>query len=107
MRRWIIITLIALVVAGTLLELPDYLQQWLWMRQLNYTGIFWTLISVQYAMFAVAFVFAFLFLWINIRQAIRTSTASSWAAPRRAIPPQWGGGSLEQPDILTSQGLRP
>ena len=42
-----------------------YLEKWLWMRQLDYTGIFWTLLSVQWAMFCSAFAFTFLFLWIN------------------------------------------
>ena len=45
------------------------------MRQLDYTGIFWTLLSVQWAMFCSAFVFAFLFLWINLRQAAKNSGA--------------------------------
>ena len=46
------------------------------MRQLDYAGIFlWTLLSVQWAMFGAAFVFAFLYLWINLRQAARNSLA--------------------------------
>ena len=52
-----------------------YLEKWLWMRQLNYTGVFWTLLSVQWAMFCSAFVFAFLYLWLNLRQAVRNSAA--------------------------------
>ena len=52
-----------------------YLEKWLWMRQLDYTGIFWTLLSVQWAMFCSAFAFTFLFLWINLRQAVRNSAA--------------------------------
>jgi uncharacterized membrane protein (UPF0182 family) len=45
------------------------------MRQLDYAGIFWTLLSVQWAMFCSAFAFTFLFLWINLRQASRNSVA--------------------------------
>ena len=48
-----------------------YLQKWLWMGQLKYTGIFWTLFSIQWAMFFTAFAFVFLFMWINLRQALR------------------------------------
>jgi hypothetical protein len=51
------------------------LEKWLWMRQLDYVGIFWTLLSVQWAMFCSAFVFAFLYLWINLRQAAKNSGA--------------------------------
>jgi len=43
------------------------------MRQLDYTNIFWTLLSVRWTIFFAAFVFAFLFLWINLRQAAITS----------------------------------
>jgi uncharacterized membrane protein (UPF0182 family) len=52
-----------------------YLEKWLWMGQLHYTGIFWTLFSVQWTMFAAAFVFVFAFVWINFRQALWGSDA--------------------------------
>jgi hypothetical protein len=55
--------------------ITGYLEKWLWMRQLDYSGIFWTLLSVRWAMFCSAFVFAFLYLWINLRQAARNSAA--------------------------------
>ncbi len=55
--------------------ITGFLKKWLWMRQLDYTGIFWTLLSVQWAMFCSAFAFTFLFLWINLRQAVRNSVA--------------------------------
>ena len=48
------------------------IQKWLWMRQLHYLGVFWTLLSVRWAMFGVAFVCAFGFLWINFRFAAKT-----------------------------------
>ena len=56
-------------------EVPQLLQKWLWMRQLDYAGIFWTLLSVKWGMACVAFIVAFLFLWLNIRQAARNSFA--------------------------------
>jgi hypothetical protein len=43
------------------------------MRQLDYVSVFWRLLSVQWAMFCSAFVFGFLFLWINLRQASSNS----------------------------------
>jgi uncharacterized protein len=72
--------LLGLVVAAVLLvivlgSIAGYAEKWLWMRQLDYAGIFWTLLSVQCAMFCSAFVFAFLFLWINLRQAAANSAA--------------------------------
>ena len=80
--------LLRLVIAAAVLLIivlgiiTGYLEKWLWMRQLDYAGIFWTLLSVQWAMFGLAFVFAFLYLWVNLRQAARNSGAfrgDAWA----------------------------
>jgi hypothetical protein len=51
------------------------IEKWLWMRQLHYLGVFWTLLSVQWAMVGAAFVCAFAFLWINFRFAAKTIQA--------------------------------
>jgi uncharacterized protein len=72
--------LLSLLIAAALFlifilgTITGYLEKWLWMRQLDYAGIFWTLLSVQWSMFFSAFVFTFLYLWINFRQAVRNST---------------------------------
>jgi uncharacterized membrane protein (UPF0182 family) len=52
-----------------------YLEKWLWMGELHYSGVFWTLFSVQWTMFAAAFVIVFLFLWLNLHQALGHSGA--------------------------------
>jgi len=71
--------LLRLVIAAAVLLIivlgiiTGYAEKWRWMRQLDYAGIFWTLLSVQWAMFCAAFVFAFLYLWLNLRQAVRNS----------------------------------
>ena len=59
---------VAVLLIAALLVIPALLQKWLWMRQLNYAGIFWTLLSIKWGMTSVAFIGAFLFLWINIRR---------------------------------------
>ena len=69
--RFMIAAAVLLIVALGIIT--SYLEKWLWMRQLDYSGIFWTLLSVQWAMFCSAFVFAFLYLWINLRQAVANS----------------------------------
>jgi uncharacterized membrane protein (UPF0182 family) len=80
--------LLRLVIAAAVLLIivpgiiTGYLEKWLWMRQLDYAGIFWTLLSVRWAMFSLAFVFAFLYLWVNLRRAARNSGAfrgGGWA----------------------------
>ena len=35
-------------IIAVLVGIAGYLEQWLWMRQLDYAGIFWTLLSVQW-----------------------------------------------------------
>jgi uncharacterized membrane protein (UPF0182 family) len=59
------ILFLVIILAG----ITSYIENWLWMSQLDYSGIFWTLLSVQCVMFCAAFVFAFLYLWLNLRQA--------------------------------------
>jgi len=71
-RPWVLYPLFALLIGAVLLEIPAYLQKWLWMRQLGYLEIFWKLLSVQWGMFLLGFVFAFLFFWSNVRQATRS-----------------------------------
>ena len=73
-RRWLIL---AVAVAIVLLGLSGYVEQWLWMGQLDYVGIFWTLLSVQWAMGVLAFGLAFGFLWLNLRRAAQVNNASS------------------------------
>ena len=75
----ILLIIVLIAIAGTLVK-------WLWMRQLDYAGIFWTLLSVRWTMFFASFVFAFLYLWVNFRQAIRNSAgfggvgSTGWSA---------------------------
>jgi uncharacterized membrane protein (UPF0182 family) len=58
-------------LAMLLTVLLGLVQKWLWMRQLDYVGIFWTLLSVKWGMFGVALVCGLLFLWLNLRIAAR------------------------------------
>ena len=83
--KWIVPVVALLILA--LMVIPELLQKWLWMRQLNYSAIFWTLLSVKWGMTCAAFIAAFLFLWINIRQAARNSFAlaeAESATPNKA-----------------------
>ena len=63
----------AVLLIVFLVGVAGYLEKWLWMRQLDYTGIFWTILSVQWAMFCSAFAIAFMYLWINLRQTAKNS----------------------------------
>ena len=69
--KLVIVGAISLIVI--LAFIPSWIQKWLWMRQLNYAGLFWTLFSVRWELFCAAFVVALLYLWINLRVAARNA----------------------------------
>jgi uncharacterized membrane protein (UPF0182 family) len=84
--------------------ITGYLEKWLWMGELHYTGIFWTLLSVQWAMYAISFAVVFLFIWINLRQALRNGgvPAGRGLMPR-ALRPHRENADLElTPHLLHS-----
>jgi len=68
------IVLTALLVV---LALTGYIEKWLWMRQLDYVSIFWTILSVQCALGVMTFVIVFAFLWVNLHEAVRGAAAST------------------------------
>jgi hypothetical protein len=68
--KWGLFAAIAFVIA--LAVVAGLVQKGLWMRQLDYSGIFWTLLSVKWGMFGVALVLAFLYLWIDLRFAAKS-----------------------------------
>jgi hypothetical protein len=72
--RWGIFALIAIVIVVSLVL--GLVQKWLWMRQLDYEGIFWTLLSVKWGIFGVALLVSILYLWINLRLASRSIDVS-------------------------------
>ena len=59
------------------------IQKWLWMQQLDYAVIFWTLLSVKWGMFCLAFVVAFLYLWAIPQDRL---TFSRKAVSRSRLP---------------------
>lgn len=98
--RWLMFTgviLVALVILD--LWLAGYVEKWLWMREIDYVGIFWTLLSVQCAIGGVAFIFAFGFLWVNLRRAVQNSTAFR----AEAISPFWDAFRPKSAQIALSQ----
>jgi hypothetical protein len=65
--KWGFFALVAIaVVLSVILGL---VQKWLWMRQLDYAGIFWTLLSVQWGIFGLTLFVSILYLWVNLRFA--------------------------------------
>ena len=74
--RPMILGIIGTISAITILAfIPSVIQKWLWMRQVGYAGIFWTLFSVQWELFCAAFVAVSLYLWINLRLAAKNGAS--------------------------------
>jgi len=108
-RHWLGLLIAFAAVLIVLATLPGYVQKWLWMQQLGYAGIFWTLLSVKWAMFCVTFAFGFLFLWINLRQALKSSAAfhgDLQTGPWAAEPALWSeAGAGARAGIALSPGI--
>jgi uncharacterized membrane protein (UPF0182 family) len=86
---WTLIMGAAILGIFILTILSGVIQKWLWMQQLNYAVIFWTLLSVKWQMFCVAFVVAFLYLWINLHLAAKKGALSpegNWAGSSDILP---------------------
>jgi uncharacterized membrane protein (UPF0182 family) len=71
--RFIIAAVVVLIALVAII--PGWLQKWLWMRQVGYAGVFWTIWSVRWELFASAFVIALLYLGINLRLVLRNGAA--------------------------------
>ena len=86
--KFIVVAAFALFVVVAFI--PGWIQKWLWMRQLGYAGVFWTIWSVRWEMFAAAFVVALLYVGLNLRLAERNGAAFS-------------GGTLRNPAKLVAE----
>jgi uncharacterized protein len=71
--RLVIVGAISLITFLALI--PSGIRKWLWMRQVGYSGVFWTLFSVRWKLFCAVFVITLLYLWINLRLAARNGGA--------------------------------
>jgi uncharacterized protein len=93
-----------ILLLGALLNTPAYIQQWLWMRQLDYLEIFWTLLTVQWGMLVFGFIFVFLFFWSNVRQAAGSSLLLSGGHPTEEFAGPWRTVPLDRGDLPTALG---
>ena len=73
-QRWGPLKLIiftAIVLIALMAVISGLVQKELWMRQLGYPGVFWTLLAIRWELFCLAFLVVFPYLWINLRLATR------------------------------------
>jgi uncharacterized membrane protein (UPF0182 family) len=70
------------------------------MRQLDYVGIFWALLSFKWVMFGAASVVGFLYLWINLRFAATSIGVSKEHRPSgKVVAASSDGGSRINLDL--------
>ncbi len=70
-----LILVAAVVLIALLVVISGWIQKGLWMGQLGYSGVFWTLLALRCELYGAAFVVAFLYLWINLRLAATKGAA--------------------------------
>ncbi len=75
MKRVIAGAIAVVAVVVILAFIAGWIQKWLWMRQVGYSGIFWALLSVKWGLSCAAFVVVALYLWINLRLAARNGAS--------------------------------
>jgi uncharacterized membrane protein (UPF0182 family) len=93
--RMISIGAIVVVVLFAIVGLAGYVENWLWMRQLDYVGVFWTILSVKVAIGVVTFLLVFGFLWVNLHEAVRGGARQISASPWSSVRATADGGDPE------------
>jgi uncharacterized membrane protein (UPF0182 family) len=93
--RMVWIGAIVVVVLFAILGLTGYAENWLWMRQLDYVGVFWTILSVKVAIGVVTFLLVFGFLWVNLHEAVRGGAPRTPASPWGSVRAAADGGDAE------------
>jgi uncharacterized protein len=71
----VVLTAAVIALIAFLVVIAGFIQKFLWMRQVGYADIFWTILSVRWGLFGVAFVVAFGYLWINLQVLARNGAA--------------------------------
>ncbi len=111
MRKQTIRNILLAAAAGSVLLIllgisGGTIQRWLWMRQLGYTGIFWRLLAIRWALCVLTFVVVLVPTWFNLRLAAGTveRIGRPSANPRVYVLPTKSGLGMA-PGVLKAAGL--
>lgn len=66
---WIFLLVPFLLIVG-LAKASHWIQDWLWMTQVGYAGVFWRILSVKFASAGLAALITFVYVWSNLRLAL-------------------------------------
>jgi uncharacterized membrane protein (UPF0182 family) len=75
-----------IVLLILLSEATGFVQEWLWMKQLGYAGIFWEILFIKWALFGIVFGCVLLCFWISLRVAARSLNDHHPVIQGRSIP---------------------
>ena len=85
-RTFQLILLAAVAVIALLVIISGWIQKDLWMSQLGYSGIFWTLLDLRCELYTAAFLVAFFYLWSNLRLALKNGSTHGVVSWRSDSP---------------------
>ena len=74
-RPFRLIALAAIALVAFLVVVSDWIQKDLWMGQLGYSRVFWTLLDLRFQLYAASFLVVFVYLWFNLSYALKNGTA--------------------------------
>lgn len=104
---WLVATVLLLSLL-LLIALLGWTVEWMWMRELGYTQVFWRVRLTQAGLFLAVLVPVFLFFWANavaVRRAVEEGEAAtgSWSSgPGVGQVPDWvvGGATVLVPFLV-------
>ncbi len=63
--------------------ISGFIQKWLWMQELGFKHIFWSIAWIKWILFAASFACVYLYLWINFRIVKVIPSLKTWTFVRR------------------------
>ena len=79
------------VILTVLLFAPELVVEYLWMGELGYENVFWTIRSTQVVLFLLVFVVAATFFGVNFRMLLSR------------IPPLWASRWAQEGEAVTAE----
>jgi uncharacterized membrane protein (UPF0182 family) len=79
-------TAVFFVILISLSQTTGILEKWLWMKQLGYSEIFWSILFIKWSLFGLAFGCALLCFWISFRIIWRTVSTDGNGTEGGIIP---------------------
>jgi uncharacterized protein len=66
---WLLL-LVFILLFFAIFAAANWIQEWLWMKQVGYSAVFWRIVSIKFLLAAAAMLVSFFYLWFNLRLAV-------------------------------------